>query len=375
MSGEIRHIELRQHLFGGLGVVVGGAADQREAGERHQRVDRGAAAVHEKGLHRRPRVEAAGEGRAHVQALRLQAGDHAVVVRGVAGEQVGPHHQQADRAFGARQAGQGIGALREAAGQAGVIEADIGIVDRRRRLDRAAQRTPRPVGVAMHQQADEVAEVLAGAAEPVLQREEVHAQVLRRAGDQPKDARQASQHRHLAGAALRLATLSALAGALAAQLLQKRQGAARGARHVEPAELGEADDLLGRQHADGRVVALAPGLDVAEDRQEMILHEQHAGDHDIGRGDRRAAALQHAGVGAPLRGGVQAERQARQLGPQLLAHLLDRPGEVGVHPHDDDVDRSGVEGRGGLQHRRRPCPGLAEKQPGKAKPFGSEVSI
>ena len=39
VRGDIGHVEPRQHLLGGPGVVVGGAADQREAGERNERVD------------------------------------------------------------------------------------------------------------------------------------------------------------------------------------------------------------------------------------------------------------------------------------------------------------------------------------------------
>jgi hypothetical protein len=39
MGGDVGNIEIGQQIFGGLGVVIGGAADQREAGERQQRID------------------------------------------------------------------------------------------------------------------------------------------------------------------------------------------------------------------------------------------------------------------------------------------------------------------------------------------------
>ena len=42
VRGEVRHVERSQHLFGGLRVVVGRAADQREAGQRDDGVDRAA---------------------------------------------------------------------------------------------------------------------------------------------------------------------------------------------------------------------------------------------------------------------------------------------------------------------------------------------
>ena len=37
---DIWHVELREHRLGGCGVVIGGAADQAEAGQRHHRIDR-----------------------------------------------------------------------------------------------------------------------------------------------------------------------------------------------------------------------------------------------------------------------------------------------------------------------------------------------
>ena len=43
MRRDIGHIERRQQFLGGAGIVVGGAADQREAGQRNHRIDRGRA--------------------------------------------------------------------------------------------------------------------------------------------------------------------------------------------------------------------------------------------------------------------------------------------------------------------------------------------
>jgi hypothetical protein len=72
MGGEVGHVERASMSSAAFGVVVGGAADQREAGQRHHRIDGGAAVLHEEALDRRARVEAAGEGRDHAQAARLQ---------------------------------------------------------------------------------------------------------------------------------------------------------------------------------------------------------------------------------------------------------------------------------------------------------------
>ena len=97
-DGEVGHVEPGEHVLGRLGVVVGRPADQREAGQRHQGVDQRLAVTQEEPLDRRTRIEPGGKGRDHAQAARLQRRDDAVVVTGVAGQQVGAHQQQADRA-------------------------------------------------------------------------------------------------------------------------------------------------------------------------------------------------------------------------------------------------------------------------------------
>ena len=122
-------------FLGRLGVVVGRAADQREAGQRYHRVDHRAAVLHEEALDRRPLVEAAGKRRNHAQSLGFERRDHAVVVAGVAGQQIGPQQQQTNGALlvARRQAADRcVSAI--AVLDARVIEADIGIFDRRPRL-------------------------------------------------------------------------------------------------------------------------------------------------------------------------------------------------------------------------------------------------
>ncbi len=51
---DARHVELSQHGFGRRGIIVGWAADQREAREAHEGVDRRPVAVHEVRPARRP---------------------------------------------------------------------------------------------------------------------------------------------------------------------------------------------------------------------------------------------------------------------------------------------------------------------------------
>ena len=75
-----------------------------------------------------------------LQSPRLERRDHAVIVRGVAGQQVGAQQQHADGAAlpGAAGSRSARSAMRPL--HARVVDADIGIVDRRRGLD--APRSP-----------------------------------------------------------------------------------------------------------------------------------------------------------------------------------------------------------------------------------------
>ncbi len=128
LRGDVGHVEIGERGLGGARVVVGGAADQGETGEGDDRVDDRASVALEEAVDGRPRVEAGGEGRDDREALLLQRADDAVVVGGVAGEHVGAHDQDADRSRAppARQAG---GVRAGAAGQIGMVEADVRVID------------------------------------------------------------------------------------------------------------------------------------------------------------------------------------------------------------------------------------------------------
>jgi hypothetical protein len=96
LGRDVGHVEPREQRLGSARVVVGGSADQREAGERQHGIDDRPAVLEEEALDGRPRIEPGGEGRDHPQAPRLERGDHPVIVAGIAGQQVGAHQQQAD---------------------------------------------------------------------------------------------------------------------------------------------------------------------------------------------------------------------------------------------------------------------------------------
>ena len=98
MGGDIGNVELGEDVLGRLSIVVGRAADQREAGEGNERIHGGSPVLQEVTFDRGTRVEAAGEGRHHREPAGFQRGDHPVVMLRVAGKQVRAHHQLADRA-------------------------------------------------------------------------------------------------------------------------------------------------------------------------------------------------------------------------------------------------------------------------------------
>ena len=197
---DIRHIEAGQDVFGRLGVVVGGTTDQREAGERDDRVDGGCPVLEEIPLDRRAGVEPGGEGRHHLEPSGLESGDDAVIMAAITSQHVGAHHQEADPAL-LGPLGRDTRQLRQILGHPAlelrVIEAELGMVDRQLGVQRAAQHLPGASRVAVDQPADHVGDVLVRAGEPVLHREEIGAQVLGRARHEAQDLRQPAQHGHL----------------------------------------------------------------------------------------------------------------------------------------------------------------------------------
>ncbi len=346
MRGDIRHIEPRQDLLGRLGVVVGGAAHEAEAHQRRHRVDGGPPVLEEESFDRGPRVETGGEHREHPQSARFERRDHPVVMAGVARQNIGAHHQQAhgrlDRPIMRRQLVQRLG---DAAGHAGVIDADFGVFGRRQSLHRAAQPPSRPVRVAIDQRAHEVGHVLFGAGQPILQRQEIGAHVLRGAGNEAQQLGDAAQHRHLVGAGRRGFFLRA------AQLLEQSHRAARRRAHVELAHAGELCHLAGRHRANHGVAVVAPRLQSFEQRLKMLLQEQHHVDDDVGVGDIGQAALQSGGIGGKFGGRVNVQPQTADLFGQRQAGAIRRARDMRVHRDDHDLHGCFLNGRSGLSHR------------------------
>ncbi len=338
---EVGHVQFGEDVLGRLRVVVGRAADQREAGERDQRVDGGLPVFEEVALDGGPVVEPGGEGRDHLHAACFERGDDAVVVPGVARQQVRTHHQQAHRAVlaadgHARQVAQfGRHALRHAR----VVDADFGVFQRNAGLERAAQLAVGAIGVAVHQKLHQVEHVLLGPGEPVLHGQEIRAHVLRGAGNETQDLGQAAQHAHLAraGGGLVVGRGVDVGAALAAQLLQEGHRPAGGRTHVELAHARELGDLGRRHQAHHGVALFAPRLQRRQHRQEVVFHEQHAHQHDVAPGDVVGAALERSGVVAPLGRRVHHQREAGHGLGQAAVGALGGAGQVAVHGDQHDA--------------------------------------
>ena len=142
----------------------------------------------------------------------------------------------------------------------------------------------------------------------------------------------------------------------AAQALQQRHHAAFGRIHAEAADAGQLDDVAGRHGADHRIAGFAPRLQGGQDHLDMVVHEQHVGDDDVGAFDVGARGHQLGLVLAPFGGGVQAQHQARQFAAQRFGGAIDGARQMPVQRHDDDADRDRLSGRNGLWHRKASPP-------------------
>ncbi len=181
-------------------------------------------------------------------------------------------HRRPTVAFGLGRCGQVGDVGRDAGGEVRVVEADLGV------LDGCGDGGAAPVaaaGVARDEEADHRLDVVVRAAQPVLHGQEPGAQVLRLAGEEAQDARQAAQHRHL-----RLAA-GCRRGACAAQALHEGHRASRGPGHVEGAEASERHHLARGHAADDGVAGVAAGLQVGEDGADVLLEEEQVGDDEV----------------------------------------------------------------------------------------------
>ena len=216
----------------------------------------------------------------------------------------------------------------------GVVQAHFGVFDRVFRLGQGAQRFAGALGVAVHQGFDQVFDVVLGPGQPVAHGQEEQAQVLRGAGDETQQLGQAAQHGHLLGPGARgragLRTRVFVFGC-GAQLFEQSHQAGRLATHDQFAHAGELRDLRCGHDADHGIAVLAARLQGVEHRQEMVFHEEHGDDDDVGLCHGGQAVGQGTFTVAPGRGAVGLQVQTRQVAGQAIGRALGGAGQVAVH--------------------------------------------
>ena len=212
-----------------------------------------------------------------------------------------------------------------------MIEPGFGIFFRRLRVQRAAQVSTGPGGIAVDQIANGIDDVGFRPGQPVLHRQEIGADILGNAGDEAKDLRKTAQR-----AQLLLPCLCLVAGA--AQTLHQRDGTGGRLRHVEPVKAGQLDHFCGGHAADDGVTVCPARLQGRQHRADMIFQEQHRSKNHIGRGDVIVGCLKGAGLAVPFRGGMEGEFQARDLAAQHTFGAGNRPAKMGVERNDHDPD-------------------------------------
>ncbi len=289
MSGEVGDVQSRQRVLGRLGIVVGGAADERKTGQRNQGIDLSEPVLDEEAVDRGPRIETRREGGNHPQAAGLERRDHAVVMGGVAREQIGAQHQHAHRALRPGRERHLLRTLAVAPRHARMVHTDLRIRDRRRHLGGGQEARARTRGVAADQIAHHVRNVLFRSGEPVLQRQEIRPHVLRRARNEAQHLRNTAQHLHLIGARSGGFFLSP------AQPLEQRHRPALRTVHAESAHAREPHDLGRRHRANHGVTAVPPRPQRIEQRHEMILEKKHRHEDDVAVLDGVQTFLQRLG--------------------------------------------------------------------------------
>jgi hypothetical protein len=77
-------------------------------------------------------------------------------------------------------------------------------------------------------------------------------------------------------------------------------------------------DLRVGDDADHGVARVAAGLQIGQDRLHMLFEEQKIGDDDVGMADRVAGGFQRLRVLAPFGGGMDGDRQPREIAGQIF---------------------------------------------------------
>ena len=286
-------------------------------------------------------------------------------MRGVARQQIRTQQQQADGGLVfAAVAGQLAELFADALFHLRVVQAHLGVFDRVFRLGQRAQGLAWTLGVAVHQGFDQVFDVVFRPGQPIAHGQKEQAQVLRGARNEAQQLGQAAQHGHLfgpsTGGGAGFCTGVFVFGA-GAQLFQQSHQAAGFAAHHQFAHACELGDLRCRHDAHHGIAMRAPRLQGIEHRQEVVFHEQHGDDHDVGLRHGGQTGGQRGVAVAPGRGAVGLQMQPGQVAGQAFGRALGGAGQVAVHgqQHHTHALRqrsvrvtAGLTGCNGLWHRR-----------------------
>ena len=328
MCRDIGHIQRHKGRNGGGAVVIGGPAHKAEARQRHQCIHRGTLGGLEIGVDRGAAIKPTGKGRNAGNPLRLECADHGVIMRGIRRQHIGPQHQQTHGQLGigrARQVRQGGG---DPVRKGGVIQAHIRIIDRSLGYSAA------PVlarGIAPDQKPDHLFDIVVRAAQPILHRQKPSPHVLRLARNPAQDFGKATQHRHLLFARVGRCFRAGL------QLFQQGHRRRGGLGHIQIAHLRQLDDRAIRDDPDEGIGTGAGGGQVGQDRVDMFFDEDQVRENDISGLERQLGAGQRSGVFGPFRGGMDGNRQAREILGKTRRDARSRTGGMAVQRHDDDV--------------------------------------
>ena len=182
-------------------------------------------------------------------------------------------------------------------------------------------------------------------------------QVLRLAGQEAQDLRQAAQDLHL------LLARRSRRRVRPAQLLQKLHRGGCGLLHVQIAHLRQLDDRRVRDHTDEGIHPFPRGLKLRQDGGDVFLDEQQVRHDDVGAADRLARPCQRGGVLGPFGGGVDRHLEPRKILGQRRCDP--RGGACGMRierDHDKAIDpvaligRSHPRGRVGVIAHNGPWP-------------------
>ena len=133
--------------------------------------------------------------------------------------------------------------------------------------------------------------------QPILQRQKIGSQVLGGARDEAQHLGNAAQHFHLLGTR---GGFFAVVFGVATHFFQESHGATGRLGHIELANAGEFHHFSRRHGAHHGVAMFSPGLQIGQNRQEMVFHEQHRHNDDVALGDILTALRQMLGIGCKL---------------------------------------------------------------------------